>query len=350
MAQSKTTRLLDLIALLLARTVPVAKEEIRGGIPGYGGLSDQSFDRVFERDKSELRGLGVPLKAYAIADRSEVTDPRAAARLGKDCGYLVDKGEFFLPRLDFSAEEWAAISLAGPAAARTRDKDQSAALDSLMRKVMCQRPDGPAARPEVGLAPGQRADAAAESANLAKLREAVNGNIRCQFTYYTIKRDAEATRQADPYVLVYNGGTWYLIGHCHLRRDARMFKVSRISGLKLLRSAPRFTVPRDFDKRRFLGRKAWQFASGPEQDVVLNVPPEHRWLVRHELQDSAVWDDKTGIARISVKNPDPFVRWACANWDRARITAPRELARLVEQRVERTRARYASPGGRERRG
>jgi proteasome accessory factor B len=350
MAQSKTTRLLDLIALLLARTVPVTKEEIRNGIPGYDGLSDESFDRVFERDKSELRGLGVPLKAYAIADRAEVTDPRAAARLGKDCGYLVDKSEFFLPRLDFSAEEWAAISLAGPAAARSRDKDQSAALHSLLRKVMCQRPDGAAARPEVGLAPGQRADAAAEPANLAKLQEAVRESIRCEFTYFTIKRDATAKRQADPYVLVYNGGTWYLIAHCHLRGEDRMFKVSRISGLKLLRTAPRFTVPRGFDKRQFLGRKAWQFAAGPEQEVVLKVASEQRWLVRHDLQDSAVWDDKKGIARISVKNPDPFVRWACANWDRARITAPRDLAQLVEQRVERTRALYAPSGKKERHG
>lgn len=350
MAQSKTTRLLDLIALLLARTVPVTKQEIRAGIPGYDGLSDDSFDRVFERDKTELRGLGVPLKAYAIADRAEVADPRAAARLGKDCGYLVDKGEFFLPRLDFSAEEWAAISLAGPAAGRIRDKELSVALRSLMQKVMCQRPDGAAARPEVGLAPGQRADAAAEAANLAKLQQSVRDNIRCEFTYYTIKSDTKAKRQADPYVLVYNGGTWYLIGRCHLRQEVRMFKLSRISGLKLLRSAPRFAIPGDFDKKRFLGRKAWQFAAGPNMDVVMQVPPEHRWLVKHELQDSAVWDDKKGIARISVKNPDPLVRWACANWDRARITAPRELAQLVEQRVERTRARYAQSGRKERHG
>ena len=322
MAQSKTTRLLDLIALLLARTVPVTKERIRTGIPGYGELEGESFDRVFERDKNELRTLGIPLKAYAIADRAEVSDPRAAARLGKECGYLIDRAEYFLPQLDFSVEEWAAISLAGPAAAR----------------------------PEVGLAPGQRADTAAESANLAKLQEAVRDNIRCEFTYYTIKRDTAAKRQADPYVLVYNGGIWYLIGHCHLRGDDRMFKVSRISGLKLLRSAPRFTIPGGFDKKQFLGRKAWQFAAGPPQEVVLEVPPEHRWLVKHELQDSAVWDDKKGIARIMVRNPDPFVRWACANWDRARINAPRELARLVEQRVERTRARYAPAAGTVRHG
>ncbi len=350
MAQSKTTRLLDLIALLLARTVPVTKERIRTGIPGYGELEGESFDRVFERDKNELRTLGIPLKAYAIADRAEVSDPRAAARLGKECGYLIDRAEYFLPQLDFSVEEWAAISLAGPAAARLKDKDLSAALHSLMQKVLCQRPAGAAARPEVGLAPGQRADTAAESANLAKLQEAVRDNIRCEFTYYTIKRDTAAKRQADPYVLVYNGGIWYLIGHCHLRGDDRMFKVSRISGLKLLRSAPRFTIPGGFDKKQFLGRKAWQFAAGPPQEVVLEVPPEHRWLVKHELQDSAVWDDKKGIARIMVRNPDPFVRWACANWDRARINAPRELARLVEQRVERTRARYAPAAGTVRHG
>lgn len=344
MAQSKTTRLLDLIALLLARTVPVTKEEIRRGIPGYGDLSDESFDRVFERDKKEVRGLGVPLKAYAIADRSEITDPRAAASLGRECGYLVDKREYFLPQLDLTADEWSAISLAGPAAVRQRDAALAGPLESLLRKVMCQRPAGSAARPEVGLAPDQRADAAAESANLARLQEAVRERVRCGFTYYTIRRDATTKRQADPYVLAYNSGTWYLIGHCHLRGDVRVFKVSRISGLRLLRSAPRFAVPRSFDKRQFLGRKAWQFPAGPELLVTLAVPPEHRWLVRHELQDSASWDEGAGIATVAVRNPDPFIRWACANRDRARITAPPALARQVELRAERTRARYADAG------
>ncbi|MDI6740243.1 MAG: WYL domain-containing protein, partial [Candidatus Edwardsbacteria bacterium] len=180
--------------------------------------------------------------------------------------------------------------------------------------------------------------------------DAIRENIRCEFTYYAIKRDAKAKRRADPYLLVYNGGAWYLIGFCRLRDEVRMFKVSRISDLRLLRSAPRFAVPRDFDKRQFLGRKSWQFAAGPEQTVTLKVPPERRWLVKHELQDSADWDEKKGVATMTVRNPDPFVRWACANWDRARIAAPKELAQLVEQQVERVRALYASSERKERRG
>ena len=74
MAQSKTTRLLDLIALLLARTVPVTKDEIRSGIPGYDGLSDESFDRVFERDKKELRELGVQLIFTDMAQLARLLD------------------------------------------------------------------------------------------------------------------------------------------------------------------------------------------------------------------------------------------------------------------------------------
>ena len=340
MAQSKTERLIELIGLLLKHRYPVSKARIRSSIPQYAALGDDSFDRTFERDKKELRGLGVPLKVYTIAGREEVTSPAAAATLDADeVGYAVDRAEYYLPQLDFSAEEWTAIALVGAGGAAVNE----VALDSLMHKIACQRPAGaaaPAAQPELGVAGSQRAEAKLEQQNLALLERAVQENVRVEFDYHTIRRDSTERRQADPYVLVYNGGVWYLVGHCHLRHDIRVFKLSRISKLKLLTKLPPFTIPGNFRKEDYLGRKAWEFPAGPPQEVRIQAAAEHAWLVKRELGTGARWDRQGTTAVLNVSNMAPFISWAAANCDRARIIAPREAADKVAQRLQWTKSLY----------
>ncbi len=342
MAQLKTERLIELVGLLLKNRYPVSKARIRAALPQYAALGDDSFDRTFERDKKELRGLGIPLKVYTIAGREEVTSSAAAATLDADeIGYAIDRGEYYLPQLDFSAEEWAAIALAG--AGQQPQGGEAAALDSLMRKVACQRPAGaasPAAQPELGVSRGQRAEAKSEQQNLALLEQAVQEKVRVEFDYHTIKRDSTERRQADPYVLVYNGGVWYLVGHCHLRDDIRVFKLTRISRLKLLRKLPRFTIPENFRKEDYLGRKAWEFPAGPPQEVVLAADPGQGWLLKRDLGNRAQWDKKGASATVMVSNMAPFISWAAANCDRVRIVSPREAADKVAARLKQTAAQY----------
>ena len=61
-AQVKTERLLNLVIALLSTRMPLSKARIRAAVPQYHGTaSDEAFDRMFERDKDELRELGIPL-------------------------------------------------------------------------------------------------------------------------------------------------------------------------------------------------------------------------------------------------------------------------------------------------
>ena len=64
---AKTERLLNLVICLLYTRQPLSKQRIRAAVPQYGeAASDEAFDRMFERDKDELRDLGIPLRAEAI--------------------------------------------------------------------------------------------------------------------------------------------------------------------------------------------------------------------------------------------------------------------------------------------
>jgi len=71
---SKVQRWLDLIAYLVGRHFPVPVEELMERLPAYAldwrvgdKTARDSVRRKFERDKDELRGLGIPLETVTYS-------------------------------------------------------------------------------------------------------------------------------------------------------------------------------------------------------------------------------------------------------------------------------------------
>ena len=119
-AQVKTERLLNLVLVLLYTRRPLPKAQIRTLVPQYGqSASTEAFERMFERDKDELRELGIPLVTEDI-DPLHEDEP----------GYRIHQREYALPDISFEPDElavlglasrtWAQASLAGPAAQALR--------------------------------------------------------------------------------------------------------------------------------------------------------------------------------------------------------------------------------------
>ena len=117
---AKTERLLNLVLCLLYTRRPLPKSRIRAVVPQYGdATSDEAFDRMFERDKDELRELGIPLVTEDIGGAWD-----------DEVGYRIDQREYALPDISFEPDElavlglasrtWAHASLAGPAAQALR--------------------------------------------------------------------------------------------------------------------------------------------------------------------------------------------------------------------------------------
>jgi proteasome accessory factor B len=65
------------------------------------------------------------------------------------------------------------------------------------------------------------------------LAAAVAGSRRVVLDYWSASRDERLRRAVDPYHLAAVDGQWYLIGHCHLRGDVRMFAPARIRALEV---------------------------------------------------------------------------------------------------------------------
>ena len=63
--------------------------------------------------------------------------------------------------------------------------------------------------------------------------QAIEKRRTVQMRYYSASRNTTGRREVDPYFLRFTGGGLYLIGHCHLRKEVRMFAVERIRSITL---------------------------------------------------------------------------------------------------------------------
>jgi proteasome accessory factor B len=207
----RTERLLNLVICLLSTRSWLTKEQIRAAVPQYADCAtDEAFDRMFERDKEDLRELGVPL----------VTGSHSAW-FEDEQGYRIDRGAYALPDLEFTAQElavlglasrvWQQASLAGPAA-RALVKLKAVGVETDEESL-------------VGVEPRVRAAEPAFEPLYAATRD------RAPVTFAYRSREGEAsTRRLESWALTSRGGHWYVVGHDRDRDAQRSFRLSRIVG------------------------------------------------------------------------------------------------------------------------
>ena len=100
MSRRKTERLLSLVVCLLSTRRYLTAEQIRQAVAVYPE-QPEAFKRMFERDKEELRELGIPLETGSLSP----TD-------GEDIGYRVQRQAYELPELRLEPDEAAVLGLA----------------------------------------------------------------------------------------------------------------------------------------------------------------------------------------------------------------------------------------------
>ena len=205
MSARKSERIMNLtICLLLARRF-LPREHLRQTVEGYSGLSDAAFERTFERDKEDLRALGVPVETGS-------DDPL----FPDDVGYRIRRTDFELPPLELDAAERAVIGIAAGVWEQTR------LADSTVQAVAKLRAAG--VEPDVGRVAAFVPSVDAPEPAFEALWEATIGRRRVHFRYRDLDRTVE------PWTLTYRRGAWFLIGRDLTRGEGRAFKLARIAG------------------------------------------------------------------------------------------------------------------------
>jgi proteasome accessory factor B len=228
---SKSERLMNLVIMLLVARSPVTKDRIREVIEGYQTSSDEAFEKMFERDKAELRALGVPLELASIDKYFD-----------DELGYRIARDAFELPELDFEPDELAVLGLA----ARVWEHAGLAATTS--HALVKLRAAGYEVDREAldVLQPRVEADDPAFDAIL----DFTISRTPVTFDYKRPSDPAVTRRRLEPWAVVTSRERWYVVGR-DLDRDApRMFRLSRIQGEVSKAGNPgSFEVPRGTDIR-----------------------------------------------------------------------------------------------------
>lgn len=209
----KSERLLKLLIMLLVQRHYVPKERIRDVL--YADSNDEAFERMFERDKEELRSLGVPLE---VGQRDPLFDDEP--------GYRVQPGEFALPDLVLEPDEAAVLGVATKVWESARMAD--ATREGLRKLAAAGVPVDLAGDEAVGGVAQPRLTAVEPTFD--QFFAAVQERRDVRFDYRGSKDATSTRRHLQPWGIARYAGRWYVVGF-DLDRDAeRVFRLSRVVG------------------------------------------------------------------------------------------------------------------------
>ncbi len=328
----KLIRQLSLVAFLMAERRPLTARDIKSNVEGYQEMSDEAFARRFYSDRAELVALGVPLDSQ----RDEFT--------GEEL-YTLRSERYFLPELQLDDEELAALQtcfylLEGRFA-------YAEPLRLALQNLTLGRSAGGLEAPATGTAVRVEVrdpDYSPElQGRLGKLEGAISKQRTVRFRYWSISRNEEEERTLNPYALLPENGSWYVIGHDVDRNDIRTFRVSRIrSDIRFATRRERdFRLPQDFDVEQFRGRAEWQFGED-KGEATIEVAPDTAWWVQRAYGGERNRVDGDVFSTRYASLP-LLARWILRQDGRAVPLEPSELRRLTVDGARAARRAHEGP-------
>jgi proteasome accessory factor C len=322
----KLIRQLSLVAFLMAERRPLTARDVKSNVEGYSEMSDEAFARRFYSDRAELIALGVPLHSQ----RDEFT--------GEEL-YTLRSEQYFLPTLNLEDDELAALQTA------LFLLDGKFAYAEPLRLALQNLALG---RPGFATAPTETAvqvevldrDYSPEMpGRLAKLEGAISKQRTIKFPYYSISRDTLSERTVNPYALLTDNGTWYVVAEDLDDSTRKKFRVSRIRGD--IRFATRrerdFRVPTDFDIDEYRGRPPWQIGD-ITGEARIEVNGDTAWWVERSYGDTGTFDD--GVFSTEYSSIPLLASWVLRQDGRAVPAEPDDLRREVARALRAVRAAH----------
>jgi proteasome accessory factor B len=249
MSRRKTERLLSLVVCLLSARRYLTASQIRDAVPGYPDSFD-AFKRMFERDKDELRELGIPLETGTNAS------------IDDEPGYRIPRQAYGLPEIRLEPDEAAILGLA---ARVWRRAELAGAAAGALLKLRAAGIDA-----EETTQPGIEPRLQTGEPAFGPLWQAVRDGRPVSFGYRAAGRSAPQQRHLEPWGVVNRHGRWYVAGHDTDRGEVRVFRLSRIDGPVSFSGPPgAVTVPPGTDVRETV--RAWDTQPDERRTAVLRI-------------------------------------------------------------------------------
>jgi proteasome accessory factor B len=312
----RAERLVNLVLCLLSTREYLPAERIRSIVAGYSDApSDDAFFRMFERDKNELRDLGIPLE-FGRNRTADSVD-----------GYRIARRDYELGDIDLEPDEAAAVALA----VRLWDSPElTGAAHGALLKLRAAGVDVDQGVPSI-VEPKVRTTEPAFSPLLA----AVQTGQAVSFSYRRPSPAELRSRTLEPWGVVSWRGRWYVVGHDRDRDAPRCFRLSRIVGDVVPVGRPGVVRrPAEVDLLKFVASTS----NEPQETATVRL-----WLARNRAaglrRRATVVGEQTidgvvgDVVELEVFHTDASASWIAGYGEDAVVLEPEVLRKSVLERL-----------------
>ena len=298
----KIERLVNLTIALLATKRFLSKSEIFRTVEGYEG-SDETKERMFERDKDDLRTLGIEIEAGSF-------DPVFMDEAGykiNDATYQMDLGVLSpkdLSLLSLAAQSW-----------------QGAALDQPAHNVLIKLRSLGIPVDELEI-PAISSRLANSSVDLAVISNAISEKSTIIFDY-TSSDSQHEQRIVVPFALATHAGFWYIACVDQEINNVRIFRLDRISG-----KVEKGTIDNDFAPPVNFDFRSALTLSKSNSLALFDVRKGKGHLLRNlavSTKDLGEWD-QLEIPIVSLENLRTLVLW---HGEDVIVRSPKQLVEMI---------------------
>lgn len=258
---------------------------------------------------------------------------------------FVDTYKFQVPQ-PFTMTELLSLHLYGDLIRMFKGTAFYDSLESLFKKVRSTLPpqalnylDKVQSTFSIGIKPYKEYGRFKEMLN--QINQAVTDNLSLEIAYLPLRTDKEVLRKVDPYRIWFFEGTIYLIAHCHLRNDVRMFVIDRIKMLRV--TGESFEVPKNFSLDEFM-KHSFKVIQDELHTVKIRISPKWaRWAgekIWHESQKAKKNEDGSLELTFQVAGLDEIRMWVLSLGPEAVVIEPQALKQAVAADLQEALSHY----------
>lgn len=264
----KEDRLFSLILALVSSREGLTKNEILRTVRGYSDIYDfngnTALDKMFERDKDEIRSMGV------IIDTLELPEEEGQTH---NIRYSISRSNYDFPQgLSFSSDELTLLNVAA-----TAWREASLSNDSRHALTKIKSIGVSADDPLIGVAPQIRTNDRAFEA----VEDALENETILTFSYLKPGQSKPQTRTASPLAILNWSGVWYVLAYDFDAEAERTFLLKRI--VSIPKRIPQKSHPR------------------PTHNYAKQLEAELEELTRNNIAEVAVVPGSDAEVRLSAR-------------------------------------------------
>ena len=309
MASRKNERLINLTIALLATKRYLTKSEIFRTIEGYEG-SAEAKERMFERDKDDLRRIGIIIDVRGV-DPGFEDEP----------GYRIHPEAYSLNLGDLNGAEVALLSLAAEAwrGAALSDSAQSALVKLRSLGIASDFDALPNLAPKLNVT----------SPNFVPLTRAIADRVSVSFEYLSTQMQKEK-RLVNPYGLGSRHGKWYLVAFDNIRKEIRTFRLDRIiDAVEFASKSDAFETDPDFRVLEYLDSTLFE----KHEVARVSLRSGRGYALRSNAQVISS-DGEFDLCEISYADEARLIDTILWHGDDAIVHSPEHLRESVVSRLE----------------